>query len=483
MTYLTDRIDIIFDYIESKRDYLENNYELFDIYSGNLKPYVEKIMIESLSENYFKKVKSRIMPVNILKRLIDKLSKCYSTAPIRESSNMQEFIDHYVEEFNLDLSMNTADEFSNLFKGYALEPYVKDGKSCLRVLPYDRFLVYSDDPSNPLNVTVFIKIMGKKLIKNYKNGSLESRTIYYLYTNDEFLAIDSKKEIYSPAMQDNQGINPYGIIPIYYANRSKYSILPIQDTDLSAMVKLIPTMLSDLGGAIMFQCFSIIYGIDINFEDLTFSPNSLWSFKSDKVSQKEPKIGTIKPEANIGEVMSFIKEALAIWIESRGIKAGSVGSIDAQNFASGIAKIIDEMDTYELRKVAIQSFKVEEFEFFKMLQVMHNYWVQTGKILNQRQYVGDLEFSIEYDEPVPYQTKTEQLDSIERELKLGTMDFETAIKELHPDWSEEKIEELVAAKQKPIEIKVSEDGMAASGDTNTKGSETETTRSDSVGSY
>ena len=478
MTYLSERIDTLFEYIEAKTPYLQTNYELFDIYSGNLKPYIEQIMKESLSEQYFNQIKSRIMPINILKRLIDKLSKCYSTSPIRTSTNMQDFIDYYVDELNLDLSMNTADEFANLFKGYALEPYVKNGKACLRVLPYDRFLVYSDDASNPLAVTVFIKIMGKKLIKNTKTGSLESRTVYYFYTNDEFLAYDSKKEVYSPAMEGNGGINPYGVIPLYYANRSKYSILPIQDTDLSAMVKLIPTILSDLGGAILFQCFSIIYGIDINFEKLTISPNSLWSFKSDKASQKDPKIGTIKPEADIDKVMMFIKESLAIWIESRGIKAGSIGNIDAQNFASGIAKIIDEMDTYELRKVSIQSFQVEEFEFFEMLLKMHNYWVSKGLIKNQQMYNGELELSIEYDEPKPYMSKTEQLDSIERELKLGTIDFETAVKELHPDWDENKVKEIVAAKKEPLEIEVKEDDVATNDNSNTKGLETETEASD-----
>lgn len=483
MSYLSDRVDILFKYIEDNKAYLNHNYEVFDIYSGNLKPYVEKIMKQSLSENYFEKIKTRVMPINIMKRIMDKLSKVYSSSPIRTSKNMQEFIDYYVNELDLDTAMNTADEFSNMFKNYALEPYVHEGEVCLRVLPSDRFLVYSDDPIDPMRVTVFIKILGKRLVFNKKSNQYESRVIYFFYTNDEFLALDAQKEIYSPAMEGNLGVNPFGIIPIFYANRSKYNLLPIQDTDLLAMVQLIPVILSDLGGAILFQCFSIIYGVDVDVENLTISPNSLWSFKSNIESNKEPKIGTIKPEADIEKVMNFVKEVLAIWIESRGIKAGSIGNIDATNFASGIAKIIDEMDTYELRMVAIQSFKKEEHEFFEMLQVMHNYWVSSGELVGQNLYNGDMDLSVEFDEPKPYMSKTEQLDLLEREYRLGTVSFEYMVKELHPDWSQDQVDEVLAEKNSELIIKEKDNGVDANNDKATKKLDTGAASSGGVGSY
>lgn len=485
MSYLTDRIDVLFEYIKKNTNYLEHNAEAFDIYSGNLKPYVEKIMKESLSENYFNQIKSRIMPINILKRLIDKTSKVYCSPPIRKS-NLQEFIDYYSQELDIDNSMNAADEFSNMFKSYALEPYIHENKPCLRVLPSDRFLVYSDDPVDPLRVTVFIKIMGNRLVYNSKTGKNEVRNVYYFYTDEEFLALDSKKELYKSVMIDNQGLNPYGVIPFFYGNRSKYELLPIQDTDLISMVKLFPVILSDLGGAILFQCFSIIYGIDLDFENLTISPNSLWSFKSDRISQKDPQIGTIKPEADIDKVMSFVKETLAIWIESRGIKAGSIANMDAQNLASGIAKIIDEMDTYELRMTAMQWFKKEEYSFWKLMQVMHNKWIEFGLLKNQGLYTGELTFSIEFDEPKPYMSKTEQLDLLEREYKLGTIDFEYMVKELHPDWEQEQVDEIIEKKNKesePVVIKENTNGLDENGDKDTEDLQSETEGSDSSGSY
>jgi hypothetical protein len=40
------------EYINSNRRYLNHNYQLFDIYEGNLKPYVDTILKASLSDHY-----------------------------------------------------------------------------------------------------------------------------------------------------------------------------------------------------------------------------------------------------------------------------------------------------------------------------------------------------------------------------------------------------------------------------------------------
>lgn len=484
MSYLTDRIDILFDYIGKNTDYLARNREVYDIFEGNLKPYVEKIIKESLSENYYNQIKSRVMPINLLPRFVDKIAKVYSEPPIRTSKSGQEFVDYYVEKFDLDCSMASADEFANLFKSYALEPYIDPelNEPCLRVLPSDRFLVWSDNNVDPLKPTVFIKIMGQRMVKT-KEG-FENRVVYYFYTKDEFLAYDSSKERYIAPGDTSGGKNIYGVIPIFYGNRSKSSILPVQDSDLLSMIKVIPVIMSDMGGAILFQCFSIIYGVDITFENLKIAPNSLWSFKSDKESLKNPIIGTIKPEADIDKVMAFVKETLAIWIESKGIKAGSMGNLTAENLASGIAKIVDEMDTSDLRRKSITSFKKEEAAFFEMLRVMHNVWVKLGLIKGQAQYLKPLSIAVEYDDPQPYMSKTEQLDNLEREWKLGTITFEYMIKQLHPDWSEGQVKELVKLKKASMTVYTEEqDELDEGDDSNTEEPKAEGKTGSSSGSY
>ena len=64
----------------------------------------------------------------------------------------------------------------------------------------------------------------------------------------------------SEHLVDNQGLNPIGVIPFVYGKRQKSKLIPTQDTDMLAIAKAIPVQISDLGMAMMYQCFSIIFG-------------------------------------------------------------------------------------------------------------------------------------------------------------------------------------------------------------------------------
>jgi hypothetical protein len=142
----------IIDYVKDHRDFLAYNTQALDIYEGNLLPYVDSILKSSLSANYYHSIKDRILPINILQRYIDKVSTTYSKPPVRRSENesSNEFVEFYSKAFNINNSGSIADVYSNLFKGFAWEPYIdKNGIPALRELPYNSFLVMSDSMVNP----------------------------------------------------------------------------------------------------------------------------------------------------------------------------------------------------------------------------------------------------------------------------------------------------------------------------------------------
>lgn len=436
MALIDERKDLA-KYIEDKKHYLSRNAQLFDIYEGNLKPYVDKILRETLSQQYYSKIKSRIYPINILRRLIDKMSKAYSQSPIREASEeqYQEVVEAYEKTFLLNQRMNTADEFKNLFRGYALEPFVHEGMPQLRVLPFDRFLVKSDDILNPLKVTHFLKHIGKK--KDSKDRTLD---VWFVYTKDEFMAMDQEGNLLKEYMVENEGVNPFGFIPFFYSGCSQYNLLPIQDTDTLELAKLLPVQLTDLAGAIMFQCFSIVYGIDVDSENMVMSPNAFWSFKSDLQSDKTPEIGTLKPEADIDKVMGFIKETFATWLETKGIRVGSLGSTDGLSSASGVSKMIDEMDTFESVKRSIEGFKSDEYRFWQLIKNIHNKWIEFGEIQGVRPLPDDFEVFTEFKDPTPMLDRSTEIDNAIKQLDAGLISERTALKNLYPDWTEEDID-------------------------------------------
>jgi hypothetical protein len=433
----------IIEYIKAHREFLKLNSEALDIYEGNLLPYVDNILRSSLSATYYNSIKDRVLPINILQRFIDKVSTTYSKPPIRsaEDERTSEFVSFYEKALNINNSGNIADVYSHLFKGFAWEPYInKNGKPALRELPFNSFLVMSDSMVNPEEETVFIKFMGKQT-------NDDDSMLLFVYTDEEFDAFYMNGTEASQYLVENQGVNVIGTIPFIYGKRQKNRLIPVIDTDMLAITKAIPCMITDGAGAQLYQSFSIIFGIDISAENLKMSPNALWSIKSDRESDKNPQLGILQPSADTDKILQFISTTFALWLETKGVRVGSVGTTDGANLSSGISKIIDEMDVWELKKKSQAWFKQDEEELWNVkLPKIHNYWIKSGQVqpsLLPPIMPDELEVSVDFESPKPMISRSEEIAQIKSELELGTMTIEQAIKKLHPEMDDAMIAETV----------------------------------------
>lgn len=446
---LKDKRKEIIKYVRDNANYLGRNAEIYDIYRGNLLPYVKKVMEKSLSENYFKKIEHRIIPVNTLERYIKKVASAYENPPKRICSKEsdQQVLDFYVKEFGLNNKGMIADQYSHLFKGYSWEPFIDNGKPKLRVLPYDRFLPYSENTVDPTVETIFIKIMGERMVGDKK------KQVYYTYSDSEIDAFTEDGETYASALDGNDGENLYNIIPFVYGNRAENELIPVQDSDMLEMSKIVSVILSDLSGAILFQCFSIIYGIDLDVENAVMSPNALWNFKSDSTTDKQPSLGTIKPEADIDKVMNFVISTFVLWLETKGIRVGSIGNVDSGNIASGISKIIDEMDVYKVVKESITHFQRDEKELWKKMINIHNEWLASGQIKGLPLLSSDFDPEIVFPEPQPKRARKDLIEEKKMEVDAGFKSKRRAIMELNPEMDEQELElELAEMEEGDTEI-------------------------------
>lgn len=438
-------IEMYLQEIKQRELWIKCNVEKLEIYEGALLPYVLKVMEATLSKNYFDKIKDRVIPVNVLTRIIDKLSKVYITPPSRQPKEKNDsdtaIMSEISEEMGLDVVMGLADEYSHLFKCYAIEPFLDEGKAQARVLPADRFIVMGRDPKNPMKMTDFVKFMGEIVVDEKGNKA----NLYYAYTKDEFIPFTSDGKEHLPALKDNEGKNPIGKIPFIYGNRSRQSLIPVEDTDITQMTKMIPILLSDLAGAIMFQCFTIIYGIDVDAKNITMSPNAFWSLKSDAKSDQKPTLGTIKPEADVDKVLNFIKQVLAFWLETKGVRVGSLNNMDAGNAASGIAKIIDEMDVFEVKKKQIVCFMKEEKELWDLLKEMNKYWFEIDTEYKRKQFSDNFQAAIKFEEPKPEVARGVKVDDAIKEINAQLLDRATAIRDLNPGFSDEEMKKRFLA--------------------------------------
>lgn len=449
---LKEQIPFLMDYMKNQRDLLAHNNTLFNIFEGDLLTYVLEDLKKQLSPKAYEQITHRVAPINILKKMIDKLSKIYATSPNRDIGEIEsdkDLLQEYEKAFEINTNMTLANEFFNLFKTCLIEPYLDtDGTPKLRTIPSDRFAVFSDDLVDPQRPTHVIKFMGK-----YKDKS-----IFYLYTDSEFLIVDEFGEIQTDRMTEinnPEGINIYGKIPCVYVNRSRHCLTPLPDTDTLRMAKLIPVLLSDLNYAVMYQSFSVIWTIDANTENLVQAPNALWNIKSDATSDKTPQIGSLKPTVDIDQVVGFIKDQISLWFTTRSIKPGAIGQMSPDEIASGVSKIIDQADTSEDRQKQIPYFvNAEEALWDLIINYMHPVWMsdKTFQLVGTFSPGAKVEVDFPAQKPMLDQSKTiVDMISLKRD---GLITKEMALKNIFPDLPEEQIDEMLKelASENTVEI-------------------------------
>jgi len=456
---LKEQIPFLMDYAKNQRELLAHNHTLFNIFEGDLLTYVLEDLKKQLSPKAYEQAMHRVAPINILKKMIDKLSKIYAVSPQRDIGEIQsdiELLHEFEEAFDIDVNMSLANEFFNLFKTCLIEPYLdSDGMPKLRTIPSDRFIVFSDDMIDPQRPTHVMKYM----------GVFKDKSIFYVYTDQEFLVVDEFGEIQTQRMIEMgnpEGVNVYGKIPCVYVNRSRHQLVPLPDTDTLRMSKLIPTLLSDLNYAVMYQSFSVIYTIDANTENLVQAPNALWNIKSDTTSDKAPQIGSLKPTVDITEVGGFIKDQISLWFTTRSIKPGAIGQMAPNETASGVSKLIDEADTSEDRQKQIPYFvNAEEKLWDLIINYMHPVWMTDKNYKMVGNFSPGAQVKVNFPAQKPMIDQSKVIADMIALKRDGLITKELALQNIYPDFTEEQIDAILEGVKVERQVTIEVDGPDA----------------------
>ena len=427
-------------YVGKKLPDLKLNGDLIDMLEGNLLFYVDALLKVQLAPQSYDQARHRIAPINLLKKINDKLTVIYNPGPLRtlEGGNEKdkEMFSWYLNNSNINRAMKTACENYSLCKASILEPLIHDDKLFIRILQNNDFTVMSDDKVNPLSPTHVIVLCG--------NGS---ETDYMIWTDEEvkkMMADGKVDQAYMTSIENPEGVNIYGELPFIYINSSQRKLVPTADVDLKTIVTLIPLLLSDLNYAVMFQCFSIVYGINVDDAGLKRAPNAFWALKSDATSDNKPEVGVIKPQVDIDQVLGLIQSELSLFLNSRGIKPGSIGTLDKDSFASGLSKMVDQIDTVELRQNLVSVFTDAEWDLWNfILHVAHPVWIKSAEVPFAVEFTKDCFVQTKFAEQLPLMSRGQIVSDQKAELDAGFTTKKRAVQTLNPEMSEDELNELM----------------------------------------
>jgi len=436
------RAKALLEIVKSHEKYLARNFERLDIYSGNLMPWVDKALANQLGDEAYNQARTRIPPINVLVRIIEKQSKIYAPGVSRQvvggNDSDAALLGWYEDRMAPSLRMQLANEYYNLFKNAAIWPHVdSDGEPSLRVIPSDRFVPYGDGS----NIAGGIATLGKR---RYGKDDLN---VYQAADRERYCYFTEKGEdvtaLFDPT--NPTGEHTLGRLPFTYINKDPNHVVPTDDSDILAMTKLIPILLTDINFAHMFQAFSILIAIDAEANGLKFSPNAVWQFKSNPGSDKQPSISTVQPSADIDGGLSLVANQLALWLNSKGIKPGAVGEISGSNFSSGIAKMLDEMDTSENRNAQVPYFQRAETDLWDLvLRCYHPIWSDTvvGFDAPKDLFSPAAKVVANFAEQVPLVRRGQVVADVKSEVEGGFTTNRRGLKRLNPTYTDAEITAL-----------------------------------------
>jgi len=431
------KIDAIINNAKKHNDHLSFNLVLFEIMEGDVMKYLAAELIEELSERSAQNALKRSCPINVARKLVSKLSPLYTERVIRttELPSDQELIDFYVTERALDSHMTDVNVSFNAYKQGMLELYEYNGELKYRSVPAHVYVPYSDDPINPLTMTALVKIIGS-------GDELK----YWIYTDDEFISVTKDGDLILSDMEESGGINPFGLIPHTYVQASRYMLIPLKNTGLRRFATLFGKLLTEVNFGAMYAVHPTVYGINVDIENLSKSPDVFWGFTQGDGDQK-PEIGVIKPDPQLKEQIESALSQLAAWFQTEDVKPGTaVGQLNGDNLASGINLIIQNMDTYENVRKQMRYFEAAEQDLWYRTAVMHNTLVKAGRLDNRKLFSDPekLKVNVVFSEPSILESPMEKVQRLKAEMDASLITREMAIKEYRgSNISEEEINEIL----------------------------------------
>lgn len=429
---------------QDNKQRIHDDHIRFMMYNGMLKSIIEKaIEREFQVPETVQQLKHRIIPINFLKKIIDKSSTVYLSPAIRSSTNMKPsdelLIAQYEDSMNMNVKMKMANRYFNLMKHVAYEPFVdRYGVPRLRIMPSHSYSLYSDDSVQPERMTHFIK--------HLKFGTTSTDTRLGIWTDENYWITDGEGNYLRQEQEQFTGnpepINPYGKIPFIFNSESNdVTLLPISDDDIKSIQVAIGVILSDQSFISKFQTFSAIAisGSEPD-ESFTMSPNAVWKIP------ENGDIKVIKPDANIAEMMSFVKELVIMLLSTKNLKTTDIKS-GATDDLSGIAKAIDEATTTsESRSDQQDYFLDSEKELWELLhRNMIPFWINNDMVNPdfRKNFSDSFEIAIQYTEPKSSLSMMQLIDVQEKLLNLGLQTKRRALMEIYPTKTDDEIDEII----------------------------------------
>ena len=421
-----------------------------DVYTGNIREQVDSYLIDRFGDSA--KQMPVVSSINLAKKTVNSKATVYRNEPERTFTGVTEAQEDELARIYKEIQFNSKMMLCNRY--YELQKqthaYIipKNGKLVARALKSHQLNVV---PSDTDTETGEIYILSSYDIVNRISDNMD-QTIgdedddnsqyerYIVWSPSYHFIMDGRGTILSVDGEGNAIVdNPIApVIPIVEIAMDKDFEYWTQDSnEVTDFTIEFNGALSSLGHICDLQGFSQAYlrgPQELLPTSITVGPTHVLRLATDSVSGEGVEFGFASPSSDLAGAQSYVESLLSMFLSSQGVDPKAVtGSAQANNFSSGIERLLAMVSEFEASKDVMAMFKAAEVDTFEVIKAWLNLAMQSD-ILTDDFKIGvipeDASISINFKEPNSSITDNEVLANIEKKIDLGLMSRTEAIAEL-----------------------------------------------------
>lgn len=438
----------------------------WQIYDGNLRHYSQERVKEMFPKTWSQYT---ISDYSLLKKIVDKKAQSYKENPIRKLENDTETQEYQsiLQKYRFNQAMRSFDRVYNQHK-YALlavfhereledDGRVEDELKFMALAPYEYDIIKDKDGEVKVVILSYpdqTAITGPST--DYYNAMIaeggqqdESVSVrfYAFWTEDEhkvFKVMQDKsgnKTIeYMPLEGNENGINPYGVLPFVYIpcsydpNYPVASPLPEQTIELNALMSVYLT-----SGNMQIGQLILKYPSDQEIETVTsglFTGMKLPQSKNPDDSETDADY--ISPTPNLSGHREAILTYLSMILDEQGINSNQILNPN-EKFTSGFDRLLSSADLQGIVESNQDLYHVVEQEVYKIIK-------KQFEAVNIRMFNSE-ELQVIYKKPKILVSDREKLENLKLMEELGVLLEWQKFQIIDPNLSDDAAKEMLKVKQ------------------------------------
>lgn len=468
----------------------QESLKRFEIYNDRLEEYVYNVLQRDLSAETLKDMRV-ISSINLCRRITDEQSSIYNKKPSRILTDSDprtgELFNNIYSLGRFNTAMKKANVAFNLQDQCALQLIPKSGRLKLKVLQPHHYDVIpnSNDPekADAYILSQYDKNRLLDRVDNQNNQTPQSSAVEYRTRDRQNQAIADEQD-----WSENRGTYVWWTDLFHFMTDSNGDILdpltgapiegPIDPSTLLNPLQKLPfidikedsdgeywqrygnatvdfsidmaMILSDVAEVNRLQGFAqpIISATEPP-KDMKIGPNTVLFLKKSKNAEAsaQPQFEFASPNPDLQGSIDVVRTMLSMYLTSKGLDPAVVTADGTSTrFASGIDRLLSNIEKFEASADDFSLFKWVEGEIFRLVKLWLDAFsgVSEGGLIEELSGIipDDIGFDIEFEKPGTQVSEKEKLEAIEKKLELGLISKVEALMKLR-DVDENKAREIL----------------------------------------